>query len=45
MFKISKIEIFKNFLEKERPLNKGILTKLENNLIIIQMRLKVALLL
>ena len=32
MFKISKIEIFKNFLEKERPLNKGILTKLENNL-------------
>lgn len=32
MFKISKIEIFKNFLEKERSLNKGILTKLENNL-------------
>ena len=32
MFKISKIEIFKNFLEKERPLNKGILTKLESNL-------------
>lgn len=32
MVKISKIEIFKNFLEKERPLNKGILTKLENNL-------------
>ena len=32
MFKTSKIEIFKNFLEKERPLNKGILTKLENNL-------------
>ena len=32
MFKIPKIEIFKNFLEKERPLNKGILTKLENNL-------------
>jgi len=32
MFKISKIEIFKNFLEKKRPLNKGILTKLENNL-------------
>ena len=32
MFKISKIEIFKNFLEKENPLNKGILTKLENNL-------------
>ena len=26
------IQIFKNFLEKERPLNKGILTKLENNL-------------
>ena len=26
------IEIFKNFLEQERPLNKGILTKLENNL-------------
>ena len=32
MFKISKIEIFKNFLEKEKPLNKGILTKLESNL-------------
>ena len=32
MVKISKIEIFKNFLEKENPLNKGILTKLENNL-------------
>ena len=32
MKRISKIEIFKNFLEKERPLNKGILTKLENNL-------------
>ena len=32
MVKISKIKIFKNFLEKERPLNKGILTKLENNL-------------
>ena len=32
MFKTSKIEIFKNFLEKERPLNKGILIKLENNL-------------
>ena len=32
MFTISKIEIFKNFLEKERPLNKGILTKLESNL-------------
>ena len=32
MFKISKIEIFKNFLEKERSLNKGILTKLESNL-------------
>ena len=29
---MSKNEIFKNFLEKERPLNKGILTKLENNL-------------
>lgn len=26
------IQIFKNFLETERPLNKGILTKLENNL-------------
>ncbi len=32
MKQTSKIEIFKNFLEKERPLNKGILTKLENNL-------------
>ena len=32
MFKVSKIEIFKNFLEKERSLNKGTLTKLENNL-------------
>ena len=32
MVKISRIEIFKNFLEKERPLNKGILTKLESNL-------------
>ena len=32
MFKTSKIKIFKNFLEKERPLNKGILTKLESNL-------------
>jgi len=32
MFKISKIESFKNFLEKERPLNKGVLTKLESNL-------------
>ena len=32
MFKTSKIEIFKNFLKKERPLNKGILIKLENNL-------------
>ena len=32
MFKISKIEIFKNFLEKESPLNKGILTELESNL-------------
>ena len=32
MFKTSKIEIFKNFLEKERPLNKGILIKLESNL-------------
>ena len=32
MNRISKIEIFKNFLEKERPLNKGILTKLESNL-------------
>ena len=32
MVKIFKIEIFKNFLEKERPLNKGVLTKLENNL-------------
>ena len=31
MFKTSKIEIFKNFLEKERSLNKGILTNLENN--------------
>ena len=30
MVKISRIEIFKNFLEKERPLNKGILTKVEN---------------
>ena len=28
----SKIEIFKNFLEKESPLNKGILTELESNL-------------
>ena len=25
------IEIFKSFLEKESPLNKGILNKLENN--------------
>ena len=32
MNRISKIEIFKNFLEKERPLNKGVLTKLESNL-------------
>ena len=32
MVKTSKIEIFKNFLEKERPLNKGVLTKLESNL-------------
>lgn len=32
MVKIFKIEIFKNFLEKERPLNKGVLTKLESNL-------------
>ena len=32
MFKISKIEIFKNFLEKESPLNKEILTELESNL-------------
>ena len=29
MVKIFKIEIFKNFLEKERSLNKGILTNLE----------------
>jgi len=26
------IQIFKNFLEKERPLNEGILKKLESNL-------------
>ena len=32
MFKTSKIEIFKNFLEKERPSNKGILIKVEINL-------------
>ena len=32
MVKIFKIEIFKNFLEKERSLNEGILTNLENNL-------------
>ena len=31
MFEKSKIEIFKNFLEKEKPLNKGILTILENS--------------
>ena len=43
------VEIFKAFFKLERPLNKGILIKLENNLktilFIIQMRLKVALLL
>ena len=32
MFKVYKIEIFKQFLELERPLNEGILKKLESNL-------------